>query len=180
MKRIREIAETRVRHGYRRIHVLLRLGASQEAAAAADGEHDAPSGCFAWLPGDDRQDDLVVTLDDATSAVYSGFVVAEGGTASSFRALTEVIDQHGLFCELYTDRGSHYFHTPKAGEPVSKSVQTQSLPQRERGSGAPWRSSASATSRPIRPRRAGGPSAPSAPCRIGSRATSLAGGTHDI
>jgi len=35
-----------------------------------------------------------------------------------------VIDQHGLFCELYTDRGSHYFHTPKAGEPVSKSVQT--------------------------------------------------------
>jgi hypothetical protein len=36
-----------------------------------------------------------------------------------------VIDQHGLFCELYTDRGRHYFHTPKAGEPVSKSVQTQ-------------------------------------------------------
>jgi hypothetical protein len=36
-----------------------------------------------------------------------------------------VIAEHGLFCELYTDRGSHYFHTPKAGEPVSKSVQTQ-------------------------------------------------------
>jgi hypothetical protein len=68
---------------------------------------------------------LVVTLDDATSAVYSGFIVEEEGTASSFRALAEVIDQHGLFCELYTDRGSHYFHTPKAGEPVSKSVQTQ-------------------------------------------------------
>ena len=80
---------------------------------------------FAWLPGDDRQYDLVVTLDDATSAVYSAFLVEEEGTASSFRALAEVIDQHGLFCELYTDRGSHYFHTPKAGEPVSKSVQTQ-------------------------------------------------------
>ena len=80
---------------------------------------------FAWLPGDDRQYDLVVTLDDATSAVYSGFIVAEEGTASSFRALAEVIDRHGLFCELYTDRGSHYFHTPKAGEAVSKSVQTQ-------------------------------------------------------
>ena len=39
-------------------------------------------------------------------------------------------------CELYTDRGSHYFHTPKAGEAVSKSVQTQSLPPRRRGSGA--------------------------------------------
>jgi len=80
---------------------------------------------FAWLPGDDRQYDLVVTLDDATSAVYSGFIVEEEGTASSFRALAEVIDRHGLFCELYTDRGSHYFHTPKAGEPVSKTVQTQ-------------------------------------------------------
>jgi transposase len=80
---------------------------------------------FAWLPGDDRQYDLVVTLDDATSAIYSGFIVGEEGTASSFRALAEVIDRHGLFCELYTDRGSHYFHTPKAGEPVSKSVQTQ-------------------------------------------------------
>ena len=98
---------------------------------------------FAWLPGDDRQYDLVVTLDDATSAVYSGFIVAEEGTASSFRALAEVIDQHGLFCELYSDRGSHYFHTPKAGEPVSKSVQTQSLPPRRRGSGARWPSSAS-------------------------------------
>ena len=67
----------------------------------------------------------MVTLDDATSAVYSGFLVAEEGTASSFRALSEVLDRHGLFCELYTDRGSHYFHTPKAGEAVSKSVQTQ-------------------------------------------------------
>jgi hypothetical protein len=67
----------------------------------------------------------VVTLDDATSAISSAFLVAEEGTASSFRALAEVIERHGLFCELYTDRGSHYFHTPKAGEAVSKSVQTQ-------------------------------------------------------
>jgi len=67
----------------------------------------------------------VVTLDDATSAIYSDFIVAEEGTASSFRALAEVIEEHGLFCELYTDRGSHYFHTPKAGAAVSKSVQTQ-------------------------------------------------------
>src|ERR1700746_599340 len=80
---------------------------------------------FAWLPGDDRQYDLVVTLDDATSAVYSGFIVPEEGTASSFRALAAVIEQHGLFCERYPDRGSHYFHPPKAGEAVSKSVQTQ-------------------------------------------------------
>ncbi len=80
---------------------------------------------FAWLPGDDRQYDLVVTLDDATSAIYSAFLVEEEGTQSSFRAIGEVIERHGLFCELYTDRGSHYFHTPKAGEPVSKTVRTQ-------------------------------------------------------
>ncbi len=80
---------------------------------------------FAWLPGDDRQYDLVVTLDDATSAIYSAFLVEEEGTASSFRGIAEVVDRHGLFCELYTDRGSHYFHTPKAGEAVSKTVRTQ-------------------------------------------------------
>src|SRR4051794_41929992 len=32
---------------------------------------------------------------------------------------------HGLFSALYTDRGSHYFHTPKAGEPVDKTRLTQ-------------------------------------------------------
>jgi hypothetical protein len=80
---------------------------------------------FAWLPGDQRQYDLVVTLDDATSAIYSAFLVEEEGTASSFRALAEIIERHGLFCELYTDRGSHYFHTPRAGEPVSKRMVTQ-------------------------------------------------------
>lgn len=80
---------------------------------------------FAWLPGDARQYDLVVTLDDATSAIYSAFLVEEEGTASSFRGIGEAIERHGLFCELYTDRGSHYFHTPKAGEAVSKTVRTQ-------------------------------------------------------
>jgi transposase len=77
----------------------------------------------AWLPG--QQHDLVVTLDDATSAIYSAFLVDEEGTASSFRGLREVVARHGLFCALYTDRGSHYFHTPKAGEKVSKSQLTQ-------------------------------------------------------
>jgi transposase len=80
---------------------------------------------FAWLPGDPRQCDLVVTLDDATSALYSAFLVEEEGTASSFRGLREVIAQHGLFCALYTDRGSHYFHTPEAGGKVDKSKLTQ-------------------------------------------------------
>ena len=79
----------------------------------------------AWLPGVDRQDDLVVTLDDATSAIYSAFLVDEEGTTSSLRGLREVVGRHGLFCSLYTDRGSHYFHTPEAGGAVSKAQLTQ-------------------------------------------------------
>ena len=79
----------------------------------------------AWLPGDGRKYDLVVTLDDATSAICSAFLVDEEGTASSFRGLGEVVERHGLFCALYTDRGSHYFHTPEAGGKVSRTVLTQ-------------------------------------------------------
>jgi len=36
-----------------------------------------------------------------------------------------VIAKHGLPCALYTDRGSHYFHTPKAGQKVAKDQPTQ-------------------------------------------------------
>src|SRR3546814_1412481 len=82
---------------------------------------------FAWLPGDPRQYDLIVTLDDATSAIYSAFLVEEEGTASSFRGLREVVTRHGLFCALYTDRGSHYFHTPAAGGKVDKRKLTQEI-----------------------------------------------------
>jgi len=78
----------------------------------------------AWLEGQPPLD-LIVTLDDATSALLSAFLVEEEGTASSFRGLREVVERHGLFCELYTDRGSHYFHTPKAGGQVSKTQLTQ-------------------------------------------------------
>ncbi len=79
----------------------------------------------AWLPGGAVKHDLVVTMDDATSAIYSMFLVDEEGTASSFRGVREVVVRHGLFCSLYTDRGSHYFETPVAGGPVSRTVLTQ-------------------------------------------------------
>jgi hypothetical protein len=77
-----------------------------------------------WIEGLPAMD-LIVTMDDATSEIYSMFLVEEEGTASTFKALREVIGERGLFCALYTDRGSHYFHTPKAGEKVSKTQQTQ-------------------------------------------------------
>lgn len=79
---------------------------------------------FAWL-GAAGEHDLVVTMDDATSAIYSAFLVEQEGTLSSFRGLAETIAAHGLFCEFYTDRGSHYFHTPKAGGKVDKAVPSQ-------------------------------------------------------
>jgi transposase len=78
----------------------------------------------AWLEGQPALD-LIVTMDDATSEVLSLFLVAEEGTASTFAGLREVVAEHGLFCALYTDRGSHYFETPKAGAKVSKTVLTQ-------------------------------------------------------
>jgi len=64
-----------------------------------------------WLEG--QALDLIVTLDDATGAIYSAFLIEEEGTASTFRALNEVFGRHGLPMSLYTDRGAHYFHTPK-------------------------------------------------------------------
>ena len=79
---------------------------------------------FAWLSGQ-ADLDLIVTMDDATGTLYSAFLVEEEGTASTFRALLEVFTSWGLPGSLYTDRGSHYFITPKAGEAVDKERPTQ-------------------------------------------------------
>lgn len=79
---------------------------------------------FAWLDGQ-AELDLIVTMDDATSTTYSAFLVEEEGTASTFAALLDVFTRKGLPGSLYTDRGSHYFYTPKAGEAVDKERPTQ-------------------------------------------------------
>ncbi len=76
-----------------------------------------------WVPG--QYWDLIITLDDATSEHYSMFFVEEEGTASSFLGLRQVITAHGLPSSLYTDRGSHYWHTPEAGGKVDKTNLTQ-------------------------------------------------------
>lgn len=76
-----------------------------------------------WVPG--QKWDLIVTMDDATSEHLSMFFVEEEGTLSSFRAMREVILRNGLCCSLYTDRGAHYWHTPKAGSKVDKHNLTQ-------------------------------------------------------
>jgi len=69
--------------------------------------------------------DLIVTMDDATSEHYSMFFCEEEGTQSSFRGVREVIEGWGLFCSMYTDRGSHYWITPEAGGKVDKVNLTQ-------------------------------------------------------
>lgn len=79
---------------------------------------------FTWLSGQPDLD-LIVTMDDATSTLYSAFLVEEEGTQSSFRGLSETFAAKGLPSSFYTDRGSHYFYTPEAGGKVAKDVLTQ-------------------------------------------------------
>jgi hypothetical protein len=77
-----------------------------------------------WLEGD-RWHDLIVILDDATGEIYYAQMVEEESTRTVMRALREVVESKGLFCALYSDRGSHFFVTPKAGEAVDKHRLTQ-------------------------------------------------------
>jgi transposase len=77
-----------------------------------------------WF-GDERWHDLIVILDDATSEIYYAQLVEEESTRTVMVGLREVIETEGLFCSLYSDRGSHFFVTPKAGEKVDKHRFTQ-------------------------------------------------------
>lgn len=76
-----------------------------------------------WVSG--CQWDLIVTMDDATNEHYSMFFVEEEGTMSSLAGVREVIESRGLFSSFYSDRGSHYWHTPEAGGKVDKKNPTQ-------------------------------------------------------
>jgi transposase InsO family protein len=78
-----------------------------------------------WIPGLDQYQDLIVIFDDATSEVYDVKLVNEESTTTVMDALKRVIETRGLFCSLYSDRGSHMAWTPKAGEPVHPQNPTQ-------------------------------------------------------
>ena len=78
----------------------------------------------AWLPllaG--QKQDLILVMDDTTSEVYTAYLVPQEGTLTVMKGLKEVIIKHGVFCSLYTDRGSHFFYTPKEGGAVNRSEQ---------------------------------------------------------
>src|SRR6266436_313493 len=77
-----------------------------------------------WLGGEQRHD-LMVVLDDATSEIYYAQLVEQESTATALAALREVVEQRGIFCALYSDRGSHFWLTPKEGEIVDRQRLTQ-------------------------------------------------------
>jgi len=80
----------------------------------------------AWIPAlAPTRFDLIAFVDDADTRAYYAQLVPEEDTLSVLAGLRELIAEHGLFCSLYTDRGSHFFHTPKAGGAVDKSQLTQ-------------------------------------------------------
>jgi transposase len=74
---------------------------------------------------DERWHDLIVILDDASSEIYYAQLVEEESTLTVMAALREVIERQGLFCALYSDRGSHFWLTPKAGGKVDPHRLTQ-------------------------------------------------------
>jgi transposase len=74
---------------------------------------------------DERWYDLLVILDDATTEIYYAQLVEEESTVTVMAGLQAVIEKQGLFCALYSDRASHFWQTPKAGEPVDRQRLTQ-------------------------------------------------------
>jgi len=74
---------------------------------------------------DERWYDLIVILDDATSEIYYAPLVEEESTATVMAGLREVIERKGVFCALYSDRGSHFWLTPKVGGKVDYHRRTQ-------------------------------------------------------
>ena len=74
---------------------------------------------------DERKHDLIVILDDATSEIYYAQLAPEETTATVMAGLRAVIEQKGLFCSLYSDRGAHFWLTPKSGGKVDYERPTQ-------------------------------------------------------
>src|SRR6266568_1360708 len=83
-----------------------------------DGSHHR------WFE-DERWYDLIVILDDATSEIYYAQLVEEESTVTVMAALRAVVERKGLFCALYSDRGSHFWLTPKVGGKVDPHRLTQ-------------------------------------------------------
>jgi hypothetical protein len=88
------------------------------------GRRSIPGSRHQWFQ-DERWYDLIVILDDATSGIYYAQLVEEESTATVMAGLREVIERKGAFCALYSDRGSHFWRTPKVGGKVDYHRRTQ-------------------------------------------------------
>ena len=77
-----------------------------------------------WF-GDERWHDLIVLMDDAASEICYACLVEAESTRTVMEGIRQVVETKGVFCSLYTDRAGHFFHTPKAGEPVDRQALTQ-------------------------------------------------------
>jgi transposase len=74
---------------------------------------------------DERWYDLLVILDDANSEIYYAQLVEEEATGTVLAGLKEAVEHQGVFCSLCSDRASHFWLTPKAGEEVDHHRLTQ-------------------------------------------------------
>ena len=77
-----------------------------------------------WF-GDERWHDLIALMDDATGEIGHAQLVDEESTRTVMTGIREVVETKGIFCSMYSDRASHFWLTPKAGEPVDRQALTQ-------------------------------------------------------
>jgi hypothetical protein len=75
-----------------------------------------------WIPLLQGHQDLIVVMDDANNDVYYAQLVPEENTRECLLALRHVVKTKGIFCSLYSDRATHFFHSPEAGQPVSPNL----------------------------------------------------------
>ena len=75
-------------------------------------------------PWDERQA-LLAVLDDATGECLSAQFFKEEGTSEVLTVVGRVVEKHGTFISLYTDRASHFVYTPKSGGRPDRSKPTQ-------------------------------------------------------
>ena len=73
----------------------------------------------------DQRQSLIAIIDDADSKCLSAGFYPEEGTREVLEILQGVVQKHGTFVSLYTDRAGHFVYTPEAGGPPDRNVKTQ-------------------------------------------------------
>ena len=83
----------------------------------------SPHEWLALVPGEKQV--LLLVLDDATSKNLAGCLVEAESTRRCMAIMEEVVEKYGIPAQLYTDRGSVYWHTQTAGGRVDRVNLTQ-------------------------------------------------------